>query len=518
MDFVREVWRQAGRHIDIGEVIERVAPLVCERLPVDLLVLRQVDLERSQIETTAFATSGGPAPTLANGRTSCTPQGLRDLLAWRRAGTVLRSAEPAREGTLLALLVPSTAQGTWVAGPLGREERAFGVLLMRIGARKRFEVRHEEMVQHLLEPLSVALETHVRFHDLARLREALEADKRALLARLDRQEVSDAIVGEEAGLRDAMMRVGQVAPTDAPVLIIGDTGTGKEVIARAIHSRSHRARGPIVRVNCGALPPGLVDSELFGHERGSFTGAVQARQGWFERADGGTLFLDEVGELPLEAQVRLLRVLQDGTFERVGGQRTERVDVRLVAATHRDLHQMVREGTFREDLWYRIGVFPIRLPSLCERPEDIPALAAHFAARAGRRLGGGPLGLSQDEVALLLAYEWPGNVRELAAVIERATILGNGRELRIAAALGQGGSVPRRTRPRGGDTAAADEDLSLDAAMKQHIERVLSRTGGRIEGPFGAARQLAINPHTLRARMRKLRIEWSRFRASVGTP
>src|SRR5690606_38988961 len=241
-------------------------------------------------------------------------------------------------------------------------------------------------------------------------------------------------------------RVAQVAGADVPVLRLGETGTGKEVIAREIHRQSARSDGPVVKVNCGAIPAGLIDSELFGHERGSFTGAVQDRAGWFERADGGTLFLDEIGELPLDAQVRLLRVLQDGTFERVGGRRTHTVDVRIVAATHRDLRGMIDEGRFREDLWYRISVFPIRLPPLRERLTDIPALAEHFARGAGRRLGGVPLTATREDMELLLTSPWPGNVRELAAVIERAAILGGGVRLEVAAALG--GGLPPQGSPR----------------------------------------------------------------------
>ncbi|MGH8721654.1 MAG: sigma-54 interaction domain-containing protein [Burkholderiales bacterium] len=352
-----------------------------------------------------------------------------------------------------------------------------------------------------------------RLQELTRLRKALEADNRALLSKLDRQDVADAIVGSGSGLRTVMERVEQVAHTDTPVLILGETGTGKEVIARAIHAQSRRASGPVVRVNCGALPPGLVDSELFGHERGSFTGAVSTRLGVFERADGGTLFLDEIGELPVEAQVRLLRILQDGTFERVGGQRSLSVDVRVVAATHRDLQEMVERKTFREDLWYRIGIFPIRLPSLRERPEDIPALAAHFGWRAGNRLGGGPLFLSPGDIELLVSYPWPGNVRELAAVIERAAILGDGRRLDVSGALGTSvRSVDARPREPAPSHANVGEVLPLGAAMARHIERALGITGGRIEGPRGAASLLGINPHTLRARMRKLGVNWRRFR------
>jgi transcriptional regulator with GAF, ATPase, and Fis domain len=303
--------------------------------------------------------------------------------------------------------------------------------------------------------------------------------------------------------------------------VLGETGTGKEVVARAIHQRSRRASGPFLRVNCGAIPPELVDSELFGHERGSFTGAVGERKGWFERADGGTLFLDECGELPLAAQVRLLRILQDGSFERVGGERSLHVDVRIVAATHRDLQALVSEGRFRADLWYRIAVFPIHLPPLRARSGDIPSLAAHFALRAAKRLGTAPLVPSAEDIRQLISYPWPGNVRELAAVIERAAILGGGKGLEVAQALGTGPASPPRSTPAltplasGLGKEETDREtgcLTLDAAMTRHIESTLQRTRGRIEGPDGAAKLLAINPHTLRARMRKLGINWERFR------
>ncbi len=295
-----------------------------------------------------------------------------------------------------------------LAGPLTPGDNSYGVFVAHADEALAFSPSHERLVLELLEPLSVALRNDTRLHELARLRESLEADKRALLTRLGREEIVDTIVGVSAGLQEVMERVSQVAPTDAPVLLLGETGTGKELVARAIHTRSRRATGPIMRVNCGALPPGLIDSELFGHERGSFTGAIAARKGWFERADGGTLFLDEIGELSLEAQVRLLRILQDGTFERVGSHKGLTVDVRIVAATNRDLREMVASGMFREDLWYRIGVFPIWIPPLRERREDVPALAAHFAARTGVRLGGARLVPSASDIELLLGYDWPG--------------------------------------------------------------------------------------------------------------
>jgi transcriptional regulator with GAF, ATPase, and Fis domain len=326
------------------------------------------------------------------------------------------------------------------------------------------------------------------------------------------------VVGAGTGLREVVTRVESVASTDAPVLLEGETGSGKEVVARMIHARSRRANGPMIRVNCGAIAPDLVDSELFGHEKGSFTGATATRLGWFERADGGTLFLDEVAELPLAAQVRLLRVLQDGTLERVGSGKSLQVDVRVITATHRDLRAMCAAGSFREDLWYRISVFSVRIPPLRDRMQDVPALAAYFARRAGVRLTGVPLVPTPAETTALLDYRWPGNVRELAAVIERAAILGRGRRLEVASALGDGRglvssastSTPATSTVTPASTAAGF--ATLDDAMRAHIESALGLTSGRIEGRGGAADLLGLNPHTLRGKMRKLRIDWNVFR------
>jgi transcriptional regulator with GAF, ATPase, and Fis domain len=318
-----------------------------------------------------------------------------------------------------------------------------------------------------------------------------------------------------------MEQIDLVSLADAPVLILGETGSGKEVVARAIHNRSRRAAGPFLRVNCGAIPSELVDSELFGHEKGSFTGAVGERKGWFERADGGTLFLDECGELPPAAQVRLLRILQDGQFERVGGEKPRHVDVRIIAATHRDLQAMTLDGSFRQDLWYRLAVFPVHLPPLRERLSDIPALAAHFAARAAGRLGIPQLLPTAEDVALLVQYSWPGNVRELAAVIERAAILGSGSGLDVARAIGlpaARGVAPSPAPPKPESSPRLDGPLpTLDQAAARHIERALVRCAGRIEGPAGAAAVLGVNPHTLRSRMRKLGVDWNRFRPAAAS-
>jgi hydrogenase-4 transcriptional activator len=511
MQLLLDVWREACRHIEVGELVARIAPRLAQRIPFEHLFVRRIEPARLRIDTLATGTRDPRAMQL-RARSECTAAEMEAVLAWCRRGEVL-AGRAGGGAELLDLLCPPGPAREALAGPLASGDELGVLVFQQEPAGGRFGEEHVELLRLLLEPFGAALENDQRFHELARLREAALADNRALLSRLDRQDISASIVGAEAGLRDVMERVDKVAPTDAPVLILGETGAGKEVIARAIHQRSARRAGPIVRVNCGAIPGELVDSELFGHEKGSFTGAVTAHRGWFERADGGTLFLDEIGELPAAAQVRLLRILQDGTFERVGGQETRTADVRVVAATHRDLEDMVAAGTFRHDLWYRISVFPLRLPPLRERPGDVPKLAAHFAASAGKRLGGAPLALSPDDLALLRGYAWPGNVRELASVIERAAILGDGRRLELAAALGSPPpAAPRVAAVPSHAPAPGVAQASLDGAMRRHIEEALGTTRGRIEGEQGAARLLGINPHTLRARMRKLGIDWQRYR------
>jgi transcriptional regulator with GAF, ATPase, and Fis domain len=516
MDRFREillaVWREACQHIEIHESAAEIARLLADHIPLRRLTIELIDADHHLIRTVASAPGRGE--DVPSGSRECSKGDLKKLVAWVRRGQITRGDCDEGLPPELSPLSCVLDGGELRAAPLRGRGGTFGALIVSSGPGQRFAARHDQMLSMLQEPFAVALENDRRLHEMAALREAAEADRRSLLRRLGRPESGEHIVGEQGGLAPVMKRVDLVSGANAPVLILGETGSGKEVVARAIHVRSDRRDGPFIRVNCGAIPRELIDSQLFGHEKGSFTGATESRQGWFERADGGTLFLDEIGELPLDAQVRFLRVLQDSYVERVGGHDPIRVDVRVVAATHRDLSAMVRDGRFREDLWYRIAVFPILLPPLRERLADIPELAAHFAERAAVKFGLAPAMPKDADIEALRSYPWPGNIRELATVIDRAAILGEGRRLEIAAALGFGVDAARSPAqpPYAAAMGAGAPIVSLDEAQRRHIMAALEKTGGRVEGRRGAAALLEINPHTLRARMRKLGVDWAAFR------
>jgi len=517
-----EVWREVSRHIEIGESAENIFQLLRDFVPIHRLAVYRIDQEHRRLIVAAFAPALPSQPLRSE---EVAEWQLRKLVGWIRKGETalldhrgadwlppsLRSDEDEHDHFFAPLLGPHGTLGLFVLTPAG------GTRLLP---------KHEAMIRLLQEPLGIALDNDRRLHELQMLREAAEADRRSLLTRLGRIEIADTVVGSESGLRHVLQRVRQTAQSEVPVLILGETGTGKELIAREIHNSSARQHGPFIRVNCGAIPSELIDSQLFGHEKGSFTGAVESRQGWFERASGGTLFLDEIGELPLNAQVRFLRVLQDGFVERVGGHQPIQVDVRVVAATHRDLAAMVVEGQFREDLWYRIAVLPVLIPPLRDRKEDIPALVEHMLDKAATRFGLTRVAATEDDIRLMHNYDWPGNIRELGAVIDRAALLGEGHTLDVAVALGTAQPARRKlaTAPAfsvsgvAPVTSHSSTFASLDDAIRSHIESALGAAYGRIEGPRGAAALLQVNPHTLRAKMRKLRIDWGAYRVGHSAP
>jgi formate hydrogenlyase transcriptional activator len=320
-----------------------------------------------------------------------------------------------------------------------------------------------------------------------------------------RSSMFEEIVGSSEPLRNVLAQVSMVAPTDSTVLILGETGTGKELIARAIHNGSKRAGHSFIRVNCAAIPPSLIGSELFGHEKGSFTGAIQQRMGRFEAADGGTIFLDEVGDLPAETQIGLLRVLQDREIERVGSAKPIRIDVRVIAATNRELDEAVADGTFRKDLFYRLNIFPIRIPSLRERADDIPLLVEYFVERYAKKAGKKIRSISKKTLELLQSYNWPGNIRELQNVIERAVILCGGETFSVSETW-----LKRQNRQPYGPTVALAR--TLEEQEREAIETALAEAHGQVGGSKGAAAKLGIPRQTLESKIKSLGINKFRFK------
>jgi len=392
------------------------------------------------------------------------------------------------------------------------EGNRLGVLAISSDGKSRYTNSHAHLLSLVHDPFAIAMSNALRYQEVIELKDMLADDNRYLHQELLRIS-GDEIIGKDGGLKQVMEMVRQVASLNSPVLLMGETGVGKEVIANAIHYSSHRKDGPFIKVNCGSIPETLLDSELFGHEKGAFTGAITQRRGRFERAHGGTIFLDEIGELPLAAQIRLLRVLQDKEIERVGGTKSVPVDIRIITATHQELEKMIESNQFREDLWFRINVFPIEIPPLRQRKEDVHALVHYFVDRKSRELKiYPPPKLADGAVDLLKSYHWPGNVRELENIIERGLIRSRGQKegepltfenLDLPKAKDESMPLPVFSDPN-------HKVLGLDEAMSVHIRHALKLANGKVEGPDGAAELLKINPHTLRGRMQKLEVPYGR--------
>ncbi len=509
LEFFREVSLRICGSLEIDKALNQVLVYVRDFLPADELVLVVYAPEAGAVEVVASADAAGGQ---LRRESTVMPEPVRAEI--EAAGNHIRvrlandvHADPilSRVGRILDWPASSV-----IAARLIIEGAMVGALYVRAIGTGRYTREHVRLWEMVNEPAAVALANSQRYRKAAELRDRLKDDNQYLRQEL-RKNASEEIIGADFGLKDVMNRVRHVAPLSSPVLLLGETGTGKELIATAIHNLSPRNSGPLVTVNCGGIPESLVDSELFGHERGAFTGASTTRRGRFERAHGGTIFLDEIGELHQQAQVRLLRVLQEKRIERVGGTAPIRVDIRIISATHRDLEKMVARGQFREDLYFRLKVFPIVLPPLRERTADIPVLVQRFIVKKAREMGLRRIPpVAPGAVDRLLDYPWPGNVRELENAVERAIILSDNNPLDFAEILGP---------PQSTDAPAlmnADSDvLNLDELVRLHIRRVLEATGGRIEGPAGAAARLGLNPGTLRHRMRKLGIPFGRRAAGV---
>jgi transcriptional regulator with GAF, ATPase, and Fis domain len=510
--FFREATLRICGSLEIESAMQRCMQYLSRYLPATYMAFHIYDRELGIVETIAIATvDSGRAMSL---RTPLSARGRRQVEEQRsdRAKLMERSGDDAVAGPVVRQLGIGDLPGLLL--DLALEGKFVGTLSMFSEPDITFNHHHVRLLSLLNEPFAIALTNSLRFRELQTLRDTLADDNRYLQDEL-RTLSGGEVIGAEFGLKRVMEMVRQVAPLRSPVLLMGETGVGKEVIANAIHNLSLRSNGPFIRVNCGAIPPTLMDSELFGHEKGAFTGALFQKRGRFERADGGTIFLDEIGELPLEAQVRLLRVLQEKEIERVGGTETIQVDIRVIAATHRNLDLMLAEGRFREDIYFRLRVFPIAIPPLRLRPEDIPVLVQHFIQKKCREMKTVKTpSLAPGALDRLMLYNWPGNVRELENAVERELIVNKGALLsfdELDAKL-----QPAVVIKSNHDEKARFEPLELDAVMSRHISEVLARCRGRVEGENGAARLLNIQPSTLRKRMTKLGIPFGRKAASSG--
>jgi formate hydrogenlyase transcriptional activator len=491
-------------HRDLGALLHDLAERLQRVVPFDFLSVVLHDAATNTMRLHVLETCEPVPPgTEIVLPTDDDPAGL----VWQTQQPLITStmAELKRWPRLLERTEPYGVQSyCWL--PLTTARRRLGALVFTCKQMSTYDAADVEFLQHVANQVSLAVENTLAFQQLAAHNEQLTKEKAYLEEEVRSEKFKD-MVAESAALREALKKVETVAPTSSTVLICGETGTGKELVARGLHGLSPRRERTFVKLNCAAIPTGLLESELFGHEKGAFTGAIMQKVGRFELAHKGTLFLDEVGDIPLELQPKLLRVLQEQEFERLGGTRTIKVDVRLIAATNRDLAKMVAEGRFRSDLYYRLNVFPVTLPPLRERPDGIPHLVRHFAQQFARRMGKRIETIRPEVMDALVRYPWPGNVRELQNIIERAVILSRGPVLQIPAGEL---SVPMvqtaASEPRAAAAAPTGAAVTLADAEREHILGALRETGWIVSGPKGAAARLGMKRSTLQKKMKKLAI------------
>ena len=508
-EFFRQATFQILSTLDLSKAVGRCLSYLSPVMPVDWMSLQLYQADLASVRTLVIATKEeSKAVDIFTHFPPAAREFIKENLHSGDVKIFLRS-HPDPVLHLIAYLFDQQFQKkrstSGIFLPLILESQDIGSLAIITHGETAHTEEHARLVSLLKEPFAIALSNALRYEEVLRLTDRLADDNRELQGEVRRLS-GDRLSGSAVGLKEVMKKAAQVAHLSSPVLLLGETGVGKEIVASAIHNRSMRRDDPFIRVNCGAITDSLVDSELFGHEKGAFTGAVSLKRGIFERADKGTVFLDEIGELSLQAQVKMLRVLQHKEFERVGGSGPVNVDIRIIAATHRNLEDMIREGSFREDLWFRLNVFPIVIPPLRERKSDIPALVRHFIDRKSKELGiKKPPRPSPGAIDLLMAYDWPGNVRELENIVERALIVHKeGEPLFFDNLRPQKVTKETVSRPSG------NESLLIDDVMARHIKYVLDLTKGKVHGEGGAAEVLGINASTLRARMRNLGVSFGR--------
>jgi formate hydrogenlyase transcriptional activator len=487
--------------LDIRELFPSISACLGRVMPSEYSSLALLQDGGGLLENYALVFEGNP---------EIIPQGATAALEEMPAGQAVKYRRPVVfDGNELAQFASPLAQSLAAAGlkslcciPLITRNRVLGTLNVGSAKEGAFAPSDVDFLTQVAGQAAIAIENATAFQEIAQLKDKLAEEKLYLEDEIRTEQNFGEIIGDDPAFRRVLEQVATVAPTDASVLILGETGTGKELIARAIHDLSDRRERTFVKLNCAAIPTGLLESELFGHEKGAFTGAIAQRVGRFELANKGTLFLDEVGDIPLELQPKLLRALQEHEFERLGSARTMKVDVRMVAATNRDLTQMIADREFRSDLYYRLSVFPIAVPALRERTGDIPKLVRYFAQKYARRTNKRIESIPSETMEVLAGYSWPGNVRELENLIERAVILTRGAGLQ----------VPLPELRESPDTLTP---VTLEDAERDHILRALEQANGVVGGPTGAAARLGMKRTTLQSKMKKLGI--ARGRAASGS-
>ena len=514
MEVLLDVNRAIGRHLERDELFGALAACLRNVFETDRFGI-ELPIEGERLQGHLLTPTGAKKqPTrvkvLPAQGTAC------NWVLQNRKWLVSSTRDELRERFPLTFdVMTSEGMESLCAMPLVSDDRARGVLFFMAARKEAYGGLRQGLLEQVTSAVAVALDDCLAHEEVRRLRDQLAAENAYLQEEIRSEHNFEEIVGNSPALLALLRQVDQVAPTDATVLISGETGTGKELIARAVHIRSGRKARALVKVNCSAISAGLVESELFGHVKGAFTGAIEKRMGRFELANGGTIFLDEVGELPLETQVKLLRVLQEHEFEPVGSSQSVKVDVRIIAATNRDLHEAVLKGRFREDLFYRLNVFPIQVPPLRERTVDIPVLAMFFVSQFAQRFDKKIDAITQDAMTQLSSYSWPGNIRELQNIIERAVVLCRSNVLTLATEL-----LPATGTGNGSGSARAaaaspclplsefgvETPSTLEEVERRHVLSVLEQTGWKIDGENGAARTLNLHPNTLRSRLKKLGI------------
>lgn len=507
-EFFHEATIRICGTLDPDKMIEKCYSFFKNYFPLDGIGVSVLDQEKGGVEIIiSHLTDSLPS---FNGFIKLNKEGL-DFIEKNKDGVIITRSLEDNPVTAAVNKVAGIKSVSNIVLHLKIDNERIGVFVMFSEKPDMFNEEHARLLNLLHDPLAIAISNQVRFQELLKLKNLLKEDNQYLYRELIRKS-GDTIIGAESGLKDVMTMVSQVAKIDSKVLILGETGVGKEVIASSIHKASERSDKPFIKLNCGAIPENLIDSELFGHEKGAFTGAVSTKRGRFERADKGTLFLDEIGELPPDAQTRLLRVLQTGEFERVGGKEPVKADVRIISATHRDLNELVKTGKFREDLLFRINVFPIHVPPLRQRIEDIPEYVEYFINRKSIELNI-PFKpeISMEAFSSLKRHNWPGNIRELENTVERELIktIGTGSKKLYFNEFAD--SIRSRKVTENADEKEDSNFLvTADELFRIHVKKVMEITKGRIQGKGGAAEILGLNPSTLRNRLRKLKVPFGR--------